>query len=223
MEIWLDTCDTPAIATASLVGVVYGVTTNPTILSKSTEDHENVINALLDIQDGPLAIQVTAADSDEIIKRAIALQAFSSRIIVKVPVTRQGLIAIKTLSEKEIPVMATVVFNPRQALLAALAGAQYVAPYVGRMFDAGMDAYQALQSMLKIYQQHGFTTKIIAAALRTTEQIVTCAEMGIEAVTLKEALFLQFIEDEPMTMDCLKTFSKDWQARGYQSASPLVL
>lgn len=221
MEIWLDTSDTHAIAEANRVGVIYGVTTNPSILAQAVENHEKAINNLLDIQDGPLAVQVTATESEDMIKQALALQEYSSRIVVKVPVTRQGLVAMKTLSEKEIPVMATVVFEPRQALLAALAGAQYVAPYVGRIFDAGKDAYALLQSMMKIYQQHGFQTKILAAALRTPEQVVVCAEMGIKAVTLKNSLFLQFIEDEPLTMECLKKFSEDWGTRESSMQLPL--
>lgn len=223
MEIWLDTCDSQSIEAACQLGIIHGITTNPSILAGAHADPEKVINTLLDLQDGPVAVQITAAASDEMIRRAMALHAFSDRIIVKLPVTQQGLIAIKALSQEEVCTMATAVFQPSQALLAALAGADYVAPYLGRMFDAGIDAQAALQSMVTIYRQYGFKTKILAAAIKTTDQIIACAEMGISAVTLKNSLFGRFVADDSYTLDSIKAFSEDWEAREYQSASLLVL
>lgn len=223
MEIWLDTCDPQAIAAACSFGIVYGITTNPSILAGTHEDPEKVINNLLDLQDGPIAIQVTANNSQEMIRQAKALHSFSDRIIIKVPVTQQGLITIKTLSSEEISTMATAVFQPTQALLAALAGADYVAPYLGRMFDAGIDAYASLQSMVNIYRQQGLKTRILAAAIKSTDQIIACAEMGITAVTLKNALFGQLLADDAYTLDSLKTFAEDWESRKFQSTSNIVL
>ncbi len=221
MEIWLDTCDTKAIAHADRFGVIAGVTTNPTILSQSTHELEQIIFALLEVQKGPVCVQILAEEADEIIKKAITLNAFSSRIIVKIPVTEDGLIAIKALSDKKIPTLATAIFEPRQALMAALAGANYAAPYVGRMFDAGIEAYSSLQTMMNIYKQFNFKTKILAAALRTTEQIIACAEIGIHAVTLKNSLFSQLIADDPLTAESLRGFAEDWEAREHKK-SPLI-
>lgn len=223
MEIWLDTCDTQVIAAANRLGIVYGVTTNPSILAEAPDDHENVINKILDIQDGPIAVQVTADNAPEMIKQAIALHTFSDRIIVKVPVVQQGLIAIKELVNEGVAIMATAVFQPNQALLAALAGAHYVAPYVCRMFDSGVDAYTALQTMLTMYRHYELNTKIIAAALRTTDQITTCGAMGIPAVTLKSALFSQFIADDSATLECLKVFAEDWESRAHNAPAALAL
>jgi len=140
MEVWVDTCDAKIITSACRYNFIYGVTTNPSILARSKESHEKVIKTLLEIQDGPIAIQITAEEADEIVKRALALHAFSDRIIVKVPAIEEGFIAIKRLSELGVTTMATAIFQPNQALIAALAGASYIAPYIGRMFDSGIDA-----------------------------------------------------------------------------------
>jgi len=223
MELWLDTCDTQAITAASRFGLIYGITTNPSLLARAHDDHERVISSLLDVQDGPLAVQVTADEAVEMIQRGESLHAFSNRIVVKIPVTEEGLVAIRNLSEKGIPVMATAIFHPKQAWLAALAGAKYAAPYVGRMFDSGIEAYASLQMIVKIYQQYGIQTKIIAAALKTTDQLVSCAEMSIDAATLKPSLFSQLVADDPLTMDSLRGFTEDWEARGHVTESLLVL
>lgn len=222
MEIWLDTCDKKAIAAGGRLGILYGVTSNPTILAETKDMPEKIINTVLETQSGPMAVQVIAEDAEEMIHQALALQAISKRIIIKIPVTKQGLSAMQTLTKKGIPVMATAIFEPKQALLAAVAGALYVAPYVGRMFDAGIDAYAALESMVKIFDKQGFQTKILAAALKTTEQVIACAEMGIGAVTLKNSLFLQFVADEALTMDSLNAFSNDWGSRSFQCCSAVV-
>lgn len=210
MEIWLDSCDIHAIKSACKFNIVYGVTTNPSILSKTKEDPKVIISALLEIQNGPVAVQVVAKESDAMIQQALALNAFSSRIIVKVPVTKEGLVAMTAISQEYVPVMATAVFHPHQALLAALAGADYVAPYLGRMYDVGIDAHAALKEMQTIYRHYNFKTKILAAAIKTSGQIMNCAEMGISAVTLKETLFEQFLCDDSHTKAALQTFEADW-------------
>lgn len=212
MEIWLDTCDSQTIINANRLGIIYGVTTNPSILASANESHDKILNRLLEVQDGPLAVQVTAMHAKEMIKQALALHSFSDRIIVKIPVIQEGLVAIKALVEEGVSVMATAVFYPNQALLAAIAGADYIAPYLGRMLDEDLDAFEALDVMVKIYQNHQFKTKILAAALRTTDQITACATAGIPAVTLKSTLFSQFVANDKSTLNCLKAFADDWEA-----------
>lgn len=223
MEVWLDTCDSQVITHACRLGIIYGVTTNPSILAEAHEDLEKIINSILDIQDGPVAIQVTADNAPEMIKQAIALHTFSDRIVVKVPVVQQGLIAMKALVQEGVPIMGTAVFQPNQALLAALAGADYVAPYVSRMFDAGIDAYSALETMMTMYRNYGFKTKILAAALRTTDQLMTCGTMGIPAATLKSSLFSQVVADDEAAKACIKVFAEDWEARDHHAHSILAL
>lgn len=223
MKIWLDTCDSKTIKLANDLGILYGITTNPSLIAAENRDIEEIVNRLLDEQDGPLAVQVTADRADEMIKQATALHTFSDRIYVKIPVVREGLIAMKELAEQEIPVMATAVFQPNQAMLAALAGADYVAPYLCRMFDAGIDAYAALQTMLTIYKNYDFKTQIIVAALRTTDQITACAAAGVAAVTMKNSLFSQFIADDSAAVATLRGFSDDWRARKHKESSLLPL
>jgi TalC/MipB family fructose-6-phosphate aldolase len=223
MEIWLDTCDTKTISLAKDLGILFGVTTNPTLIAAESEGIEEMVNRLLDEQDGPLAVQVTADRSAEMIKQAVALHTFSDRIIVKVPVIREGLIAMKELVQQGISVMATAVFQPNQAILAALAGADYVAPYLCRMFDAGIDAYASLQTMLTIYQKYGFKTKVLVAALRTPDQITNCAASGVSAVTMKGPLFNQFISDDSTALTTLRAFSEDWAARKTKESELLPL
>ena len=222
MEIWLDTCDSEIISNANRLGIIHGVTTNPSILAKAGEDHEIVINRILDNQNGPVAVQVTAYNADGMIKQALALHSISDKIIVKIPVVQDGLVAIKYLSRENIPVMATAVFQPNQALLAALAGADYVAPYVGRIFDEGIDAYNALEMMKTIYKSYGFKTKILAAALRTPDQMMMCARLGIHAVTIKSTLFSEFTADDESTLNCLSVFAEDWDACKTRVLSALV-
>lgn len=218
MEIWIDSCDSEVIANACRYGIIFGVTTNPSILAKSESDLEKTINQLLDIQEGPVAVQVIADEADAMFRQAQALHSFSDRIIVKVPVTQQGLIAMKRLSEHEVAVMATAVFQPNQALLAALAGADYLAPYIGRMYNSGIDALEALQTMKIMYEKYELRTKLIAAALQSPEQITSCAAMGIHAITVKESLFAQLIADDPYTIDSLEGFAADWEKSRHQSS-----
>ena len=210
MEIWLDTCDSQKIIAACRLGIISGITTNPSILARSNENHEKVIERLLDIQDGPVAVQVTADTADEMIKQAQDFQSISERIIVKIPVIQEGIIAMKALVEEGISVMATTLFQLGQALLAALAGADYVAPYVSRIFEEGIEAYADLEMMLKVYKKYQFKTKIIAAALRTSDQIIRCAAMGIPAMTLKSELFSEFTANNHATLNSLTAFKKEW-------------
>lgn len=222
MEIWLDTCDSEIILNAKRLGILHGVTTNPSILAKAGEDHDKIISNLLEVQNGPVAVQVTAYNAESMIKQGLALRSISDRIIVKVPVVQDGLAAIRYLSRENVRVMATAIFQPQQALLAALAGADYVAPYVGRMLDEGMDAFDALDSMKSIYKSYQFKTKILAAALRTPEQVMVCARMGIQAVTLKSTLFSQFTADSELTLNCLNVFAEDWEACQHRTLPALA-
>ncbi len=206
MEIWLDTCDYRAVGEASQLGILTGVTTNPLILAKSRDSTEKTLSKLLDIQDGPVAAQVLGRSTQEMVTEGRAFHKFSDRILVKVPVTQAGIAAITTLKSEGIAVLATVIFHPHQVLLAAIAGADYAAPYIGRMFDAGIDAYASLKTMETILQQHRLETKILAASLQNTDQLLAVAEMGISAVTLKPSLFSTFLADDPLTLEALESF-----------------
>jgi transaldolase len=217
MEIWLDSCDKKVVLSACRFGFIYGITSNPSLIAETNEDPEKILNTLLEIQDGPVAVQTTADETEEMIQQALALHALSDRILVKIPVTKHGLIAMKQLVDHGVSVLATAIYQPNQALLAALTKVDYIAPYVGRMFDAGIDAYAALKSISTMYRQYNFKTKILAAGLKTTEQIHICAEMGIDAVALKHSIFNQWTANDPHTMSSLKEFADVWESKSYLS------
>jgi transaldolase len=208
MEIWLDTIDEEAIADGVKTGVVSGVTTNPSLLSKA-RSVRNTLLRILDIQNGPVAVQVTASNPEEMVDEAVHLFEMSSRFIVKVPVNRSGLIAMKQLRRDNIPVMGTGVLFPAQALLACNAGVAYVAPYFSHM-GSEEEACQALKTMIDLLK--GTSTKILAASLKTVDQIVLCASLGVAAVTCKSDLYYKLLADHPVVEGFMQKFSAEWTA-----------
>lgn len=221
MQIWLDTTDIPLIEKAMKMGVLYGVTTNPSIVAQDKLPLEDLINALLKIQKGPIAVQVTASDAKTIILQAEALRQFSDRIVVKVPLTEDGLVAIYALSGKKIPTMATAVFDVNQVLLAAKAEASYIAPYYSKICEADIDGIEAIRAMLGLLRRYGFSSQLLAASLRSPEQVKELAEMGAHAVTLKEDVFKGLIENNPLTLQSIHRFDQDWNSAKKRRSLPL--
>lgn len=212
MDIWLDTTNIQQVHKAVRYGLLSGVTTNPTLIAKAECDLEEVIEDLLHHQEGPVIAQVVSDETFEMVQQGQTLYSLSNRLIIKVPLTKNGLEAIHLLSRQGIPTMATVVFHPRQALMAALAGANYVAPYIGRMEKAGMDAWGVLQNILQLFQNYRLKTKILGASLQSVDQVMKCAEVGIYGVTVKDDLFDQLIENDPQTLKAIEQFAHDWKS-----------
>lgn len=208
MKIWLDTSNIHTVERANRLGILFGVTTNPTIVANSQRGLEELLEDLLRVQKGPVTAQVVADTAEEMIEQGQHLFSLSNRLIVKVPVTQEGLEAIHGLSSRGIPIMATVVFTPQQALMAALAGADYVAPYINRMANAGIDPWAALSSMSHIFRQNEIQTKILGASIKQIEQIMKCAEIGIHGVTISDNVFEKLIEDEPLTLQAVQQFAE---------------
>ncbi|MBX7067630.1 MAG: hypothetical protein K1X28_10410 [Parachlamydiales bacterium] len=221
MEIWLDTADFGLIETAKQMGILHGVTTNPSIVAKSKMAIEDLLEKILSVQSGPVTAQVTATDSAKMIEQGIALNQFSNRIIVKVPVTAEGLKAIHALSQKNIPVMATAIFDPNQVLLAARAGAQYIAPYFSSICESDLSGVNEFNSMLKLLRHYRFPSKLIAASLKSPEQVRECFELGADAVTLNPDVFSAFIENHEETVDRVQKFTKDWKGAKPSKKIPL--
>lgn len=220
MEIWLDTVNIHLIQKAVRLGVLSGVTTNPSVIAESKRSLEEVLEDLLHYQEGPVAAQVVAEDTSEMVQQGQNLFSFSNRIIVKVPTTSKGLEAIHLLSRQGIPTMATVIFNPHQVLMAALVGANYVAPYISRIESSGEDPWISLSSMGHILNNYRLTTKILGASLKQVEHVSKAAELGIYGVTVKDALFEKLIEDHPLTAECVKKFAGDWLSIGAPLFTP---
>lgn len=212
MEIWLDTVDVKLIDRAKQMGILYGVTTNPSIVAKSKQPLEELLESILKVQNGPVTVQVTARNGSEIVKQGEEIYRFSDRIMVKVPVTAEGLKGIFGLSQKKIPVMATAIFDLNQVLLAARAGSTYIAPYLSTICESeqnGIDQFKAMQRLLLRYQ---FSAKLIAASLKSSDQVSQCVDMGVHAVTLKEDVFQALIEDHPETVKRVDRFISDWKS-----------
>lgn len=210
MEIWLDTSEPQIVKRGYDLGILTGVTTNPSILSKDPRSLEEILSSLLEIQPGMVAVQVLASEAQEMIEQGRNLSDISERIIIKIPVTQQGLKAIHTLSSEGILTLGTVVYHPTQALLAAEAGADYIAPYIGWIEKSGEDHWKFLQQMCQINKNYNYQTRILGASLSNVGQIMKCAEIGIEAVTLKPDLFETFVADNPMVLNRIEQFENDW-------------
>jgi transaldolase len=211
MELWLDTINIDLIRDAQRFHIFTGVTTNPAILSKSSKSFDATVKELLDVQKGKLCLQVTEEKADGMIKQAEQFRKYSDRIIIKVPLVQEGIAALSQLVRNSVPTLATAIFHPNQALIAALAGADYIAPYLGRMSEGGMDPFNSVQSMVNIYNKQNIKTKILVAAIRMVDQIQRCAEMGVQAITIKDDMYQDFMEDHVMTTDWVQKFSEDWK------------
>lgn len=216
MHIWLDTLDEDTIQLAEDLNILSGVTTNPRILAQSPLSIKATLDRLLQIQNGKITVQVTARAADEMIIQALAFSELSERIIVKVPATKEGLKTIKFLSMKQIPCMATMIFHPNQVLLAAAAGANYVAPYLSRMERLEENGWQYLESMAHIITLHQLPVQLLVASIKNSLQIMQCAELGVDAITIKKEAFEEFISDNKYTLDCEEEFMDEWkQSRHY--------
>lgn len=209
MKIWLDGIDRDVIAEAAQAGIIAGVTTNPSILARSPHVAET-LRCLLDIQPGPVAVQVTAQEVDDIIDEAKSIYEFSERTIVKIPINRNGLIAIEKLKNERIPLLGTGVLYETQALLAANHGVAYVAPYLSHM---GENAHEILKSMAGMLSKT--TTKVLAASLKNLDHFLLCARLGVDATTIKPALYRELVADQPLVESFSERFRQDWmQAHG---------
>lgn len=211
MKIWLDSTNTKAVKQAVDLGILFGVTTNPTLIVESGKPMRTVLQELLDHQDGPVAAQVVAEDVKGMVEQGKQLYDFSDRIIVKVPVTQAGLQAIYLLSEQEIPTMATVILEPHQALAASQVGASYIAPYLGHIERDGKDPYEMLLAISIAFESSHSMTEILAASVGSLEQLCRCAALDVQHVTLKDPLFSQFIATDPKTQERVTKFSNEWK------------
>lgn len=205
MDLYLDGIDTDLIKWASRLGALQGVTTNPSIISESGMNAGEALRAALKNHQGPVAAQVLANKAEDIVEQAETLRDLSERIIVKIPVTQQGLKAMHSLSHLQLPIMATSILSPFQALLACHAGAAYLAPYYSYMEHPE----ETIDTMLHTIEHYGFETKLLVASLRTLEQVSHCLTLGVHGVTLKPSLFQEFIADHPKTLDCLEKFREE--------------
>lgn len=219
MELWLDTIDLEVIKDAADTLKITGVTTNPSILSKSDLPLTDIIESLLTVQPGHVAVQVNSKEKDQMLSEAEAFAAISKRIIVKVPVTKQGLGVISYLSQLSIPTMATAIYEPSQVLLSSIAGATYAAPYIGRIEEIGGNHIPVLLEMMEIVKRQKNNLKIIAAAIRSKQQILDCSRLGVSALTVAPNVYQEFLKDNTDTLSSLEAFEQDWNQKSNRAAA----
>lgn len=212
MELWLETLNSQAVDRAQLLGVLYGVVTTPTLAAKSKIAFEDVLENLLQAQSGPVTAHVVSSKSKEMMEQGEAFHALSNRIIVKIPILREGLHAIHALTKKGIPVMATMAFNANQVLLAARAGATYIASPYSQVCEEEMEGSQVIRSMVHLLRAYGYPAKLLVSSLHTTEQVRECCESGIDGIVIGEKVFEEYIEDHPLAVKAMNSFGRDWKS-----------
>ena len=211
MKLFLDCSDTELIAQGFSTGLIDGITTNPSLMKKAGQDPKEVIQQISEIfpWDASISAEVIADNADGMIEEAQEYLELGSNITIKVPMTREGLKACKDLSADEIPVNVTLVFSAGQAVLAAKAGATYVSPFVGRLYDQYWDGIQLVEEIADVYATHEFKTQILAASIREARQVPACFRVGADIVTLPWHIFQQ-LYDHQLTEVGLDLFNKDW-------------
>ncbi len=211
MKIFIDTADINEIREANKIGIIDGVTTNPSLVAKTGRKFEEVVQDIINEVDGPISVEVISTDSEGMIAEAEKLAKIHKNITIKIPMTAEGLKAVKILSKKKgIKTNVTLVFSPIQALLAAKAGATFVSPFVGRLDDISQDGFELVEQIVEIYNNYDFPTEVIAASIRNPVHVIRAALCGCHIATIPFSTIMQLIK-HPLTDAGIKKFLEDWQ------------
>ena len=208
--IFLDTANVEMIREGVSWGVVDGVTTNPTLISRENENPEEIMKEILDIVPGPVSLEVLSDEHEGMVSEAKELAKLGDNVVVKIPMTVEGLKAVKILSSEGIKTNVTLVFSPNQAILAAKAGATYVSPFVGRLDDIGHDGMALVEDIVTIYRNYGFDTKVIVASVRHPQHVWVAGLMGADVVTIPFSVLEKMVK-HPKTDEGIVRFKKDWE------------
>ena len=209
MKFFLDTANIDEIREANAMGMVDGVTTNPSLIAKEGRDFETVVKEICEIVDGPVSAEVIATDADGMVKEARHLAGLHKNIVVKVPMTIDGIKATRQLSQEGIKTNVTLVFSPLQALMAAKAGASFVSPFVGRIDDLAGDGTQLIEQIVEIFSNYAYETEIIVASVRNPLHVLDAALLGADIATIPFSVLAKFAA-HPLTDKGLAAFLKDW-------------
>ena len=213
MNLFLDTADTAVLRTLAATGLVDGVTTNPSLIAKSGRAMREVIAEICGLVEGPVSAEVAAMQTEGMLAEGRALADIATNVVVKLPLTKDGLIATRVLSEEGIQTNVTLCFSANQALLAAKAGAAYISPFVGRLDDIGEDGMQLIHDIRAIYDNYAFDTEILAASMRTPDHVQAAAIAGADCATVPPAVF-EALFKHPLTEQGLELFKADWTRTG---------
>ncbi len=213
MKFFVDTAEVDQIRELNDLGMVDGVTTNPSLILKSGRDITEVTREIAEMVDGPVSAEVVALEADAMIEEGRKLAKIAGNIAVKVPLTWAGLKACKTLSDEGNMVNVTLCFSANQALLAAKAGATFISPFIGRLDDINLDGMELISDIRQIYDNYGFETQILAASIRTVNHACQAALIGADVMTAPPAV-IKKMADHPLTDAGLDQFLKDWEKTG---------
>jgi len=209
MKFFIDTANIDEIKEANSMGMVDGVTTNPTLIAKEGRDFEEIIKEICDIVDGPISAEVISLDTEGMLKEARHLSGIHKNIVVKIPMTVDGIKAVRVLTQEGINTNVTLVFSPLQALMAAKAGATYVSPFIGRLDDLAQEGLDLVEQIIEIYSNYAFDTEIIVASIRSPLHVLESALMGADIATIPFSV-LSKIAAHPLTDKGIKAFLDDW-------------
>jgi len=215
MKIFLDSSDIKEIKPINQTGLIDGITTNPSLLSKQEGNFKQILKAIATEVKGPISAEVTAIHANKMIDEAKILQKIAKNIVIKIPLTLDGLTACNYLSKKKFKVNVTLCFSANQAMLAAKAGATYISPFIWRLDDIGENGLQLIKDIKTVYQNYNCTTKILAASIRTPEHVFEVAKIGADVVTIPPKIFHTLYKHD-LTDKGLESFLSDWKKSGKQ-------
>ncbi|MFQ5783052.1 MAG: fructose-6-phosphate aldolase [Nitrosopumilus sp.] len=210
MKIFLDTANLDSIKKFNDMGLLDGITTNPSLMSKEKGNPKDAMAEITEIIKGDVSLEVLSTEYSGMVEEGKRLRGYGENVVVKVPMTPDGLKACKSLSSEGIPVNVTLVFSPNQALLAAKSGAKYVSPFIGRLDDIGQDGMHLIQEIKEIFSNYDFGTQILVASVRHPMHVVKAAKIGADVVTLPPAVLDKMLQ-HPLTKIGLENFLSDWE------------
>ena len=210
MKIFIDTANIDEIKEVNSWGILKGVTTNPSLIAKEGRDFKEVVTEIASVVDGPISAEVISLDWEGMVEEGKELSKIHPNIVIKIPMTEQGLIAVKELKKVGIKTNVTLIFTAPQALLAASAGASYVSPFLGRLDDIGADSRNLIYDILEILKKGDFDCEVIAASIRNAEHVVSSATYGADIATIPYKVLKEMVK-HPLTDAGIKRFLKDWE------------
>ena len=211
MKLFIDTANINEIREANSIGIIDGVTTNPSLIAREGRDFIAVVKEICSIVDGPISAEVIGLKCDEMIKEARELAKVHKNIVIKIPLIAEGLKAAKILSKEGVKTNLTLCFSPTQALLAAKAGATYVSPFIGRLDDISLTGMDLIRDIKTIFMNYGFTTQIIVASVRNPLHVLDAAKIGADIATVPYGTLMALIK-HPLTDIGIEKFLKDWNS-----------
>ena len=210
MKLFIDTANIEEIKEVNELGVICGVTTNPSLIAKESRDFKTVIQEITEIVDGPISAEVISLDTKSMVEEALVLAKMHKNVVIKIPMTAEGLKAVKILTKMGINTNVTLIFSASQALLAARAGATYVSPFLGRLDDIDYDAITLISDIVNIFKVHKIDTQIICASIRNPNHVTEAARIGADIATVPYNVIMQMLK-HPLTDAGIERFLKDWE------------